>query len=135
MASDGQLQQLIIDELNISGDSTFVANLPIWWSIFSGSYDQYLTFLLTKKRAITYLMGKARKLIDLTLGGDTTRLNQEFKNLVDMLKEVNDEIKANGGALGAATLVTTAPITSGPDSLQEEYDYLNNYWNGTFVWP
>ena len=133
MPSDTDIQQLILTELGVEADSTAQTNITTWWGMCDGKESQYIQYLYAKKRVIAYLLGKARKSIDLTLGTDQFKHNQEFKNLLELMKATSDEIVANETGSGVAYLVSASAINESAGVLDpESFEFWEGNWSSFY---
>lgn len=132
MATDAQFQASILVELNCATDTTAQAQIAIWWDMNSGRDSKYLQYLYTKKHALAYLLGQTRKYVNITTGFDQIQHQQKFENLLDMMKDLNSQIKMEDSGLNAAYLVSASPISNAPDTLDELTDLIN-YYNAWWV--
>ena len=108
-ATDAEVQNLILTEFALTGDSVAVAAMPIWWNMSPGedgynNPSQVLQYLFTKKRVIMYLLAKIRAQIDVTIGTDKFSANQQVKNLAMLMKLTCDEILVADPGAGIAWL-------------------------------
>jgi hypothetical protein len=132
MATNAQYQASILTELNCVTDTTAQAQISVWWDMNSFRDNVYLQYLYTKKHALAYLLGQARKYVNITTGFDQIQHQQKFENLLDMMKDLNTQIKMEDTGLNAAYLESASPYSSGPDTLQELTDLINYY--NSYYW-
>lgn len=109
MATTTELQAMILSELNVSEDKEIMHLVESWWSLYTSYDSDHLRYLYTKRHAIAYLMGHARKKIDVTIGTDKLNASQEFRHLKDLYDSVSSELGMlqPGGTI--APLETTFP--------------------------
>lgn len=140
MASEAQFQAAILVELNCPTDTVALANIATWWDMNAERDRLYLQYLYTKKHVLGYLLGTTRKFVDITTGFDQIKHQQKFENLLDMMKDLNTQIKQEDPSVAAAAdgvvigyLNSASPVSSLPDTIQDSIDgftdyYYRSYW-------
>ena len=112
--TDVQYQALIIVEVGDDAGSSLAFSVPLYWERHRGIADPELRYLDAKRDAIDLLLGPAKDQVDVTSDGDTAKLDQRWKHLLEMRNLVNDLIlqASSQSDVGAAAgaLTTTAPI-------------------------
>jgi hypothetical protein len=125
MPTDTEIQGAITSELNIPDtDVVFPLLMPIWWGLYDDK-TTYLKYLYTKKRAITYLMGKERMAINVVIGLDQLEHQQRFENLLDMCNEITKEINLEDPYASLSPISTALAIQG--HSLQLLHGNINEF--------
>lgn len=127
MPTDTDFQAAILVELGCATDTVATTQIPTWWAMNSDRDGQYLQYIYTKKHVLAYLLGQARRFVNTTIGLDVINHQQKFENLLDMMKDLNSQIKLEDPAAGVGYLNSAHPYASGPDTLQELTDLINYY--------
>lgn len=85
----------IPSDVGQTGNLTLIAKIPIWWDGNSDrSYDLKVQYLYTLKKAILWLIGQDWQLFDWGEVDVEKKESQKVKALIQLLKEVKEDIKA-----------------------------------------
>jgi len=85
-------QSLVVTEVG-DVDAFIAGQIDTLWAMYDGETNLYLTYLLTKRKAIDLLMGKVRD--EVTQGGNNASvdLSDKHDNLQVMWRNVDGEIR------------------------------------------
>lgn len=84
-----QAFEKLLTEVGADTDNKAREMMPVWWDSHEGSQSQEL---LTKRDLLRYLLGIARKKVNVSFGNQRVEAKAEFDNTSAMLKECNDDL-------------------------------------------
>lgn len=113
-----QIKYTIATEFGIDCDAAYSDLFDVWYSLYENK-DNELIYLLMQRHSILFLLGKARKSVDVVIGFDEIKKSQQFKNLIDLLKEISKQIASADPTFNAAELVSVSGQNSLPNAITE----------------
>lgn len=92
-----QSWEILLVEVGADTDNKAREMISTWWDSHEGSPNQNL---LTKRDLLRYLLGIARRKVNVSFGNQRVEAQKEFDNTSALLKECNDELATKARSLG-----------------------------------
>lgn len=129
-----QFQSLVLQELNLSNDTTAVGLVPIYWLMYDDKPSDSVTYFWVKKRLICYKMSLISGIVDISTAFDEFKASQYFQAWAKMMAAVDKEILSVDPGAFSGNLNSSCPTSSYPDSFQETLEVVEYYWS-YFAFP
>lgn len=114
MATESELKEKIVQQVNVTGDSNVEDQVDFWWSFYSEVATQAERFWRTRRDTLLYIQGQLRTLMDISSGSDSLKLSQQFSQVTQMLTFTQGQINLIDEASnsGAGTPMSRTPSST-----------------------
>lgn len=127
MPTSTEIKNLIATEFGFDCDATYSGMFDVWYSMYTDK-DPTMLYMLMQRHSILYLLAQARKKVDVTIGFDELKKSQEFKNLLDLFKAIDGQIKSSDPLAGIPEMVSVSGSNDYPDAINEQLDIWNQIY-------